>query len=118
MGIFKSSVRDLMYDYIYPQENGNRHNTIWSAVRTSSGNGLLFSFTNGFDFQALPYSVEELSSAKHSYELPSSDKTVVCADYLQRGVGSNACGPALAEKYCLPSHFNYKMSILPIKLKN
>ena len=118
MGKFKSSVRNMMYDYIRPQENGNRHNTIWAAVRTSTGDGLMFSFTNGFDFQALPYTPDEMRDAKHSYELPTSNKTVVCADYLQRGVGSNACGPALDEKYALANKFTYKVTIQPISKKD
>ena len=117
-GLFRSSVRRMMYDYIRPQETGNRHNTYWAAVKSSSGVGLHFSFTNGFDFQALPYSWDELAAAKHSYELESSEKTVVCADYMQRGVGSDSCGPALDEKYEIPKRFTYKMTISPITSKD
>ena len=59
-----------------------------------------------------------MRDAKHSYELPVSNKTVICADYLQRGVGSNACGPVLDEKYALPSKFTYKVTIQPISNKD
>lgn len=118
MGRFKSSVRNMMYNYIKPQENGNRHNTIWATVRNAQENGFMFSFTNGFDFQALPYTQEVLTETKHNYELPKIDKTVICADYLQRGVGSNACGPQLPEKFALPKTFTYKVNITPIFAKD
>lgn len=37
--------------------------------------------------------------ATHNYELPESDKSVLCIDYRQNGIGSNSCGPELDEKY-------------------
>ena len=41
------------------------------------------------------YTDEELMTAKHNFELPPPDKTVISVDYRQSGVGSNSCGPAL-----------------------
>ena len=34
-----------------------------------------------------------------SFELEKSGCTVLCVDYKMAGVGSNSCGPALAQKY-------------------
>ena len=52
-----------------------------------------------FSMNASPYTAEELTVAAHNYELPESDKSVLCIDYRQNGIGSNSCGPELDEKY-------------------
>ena len=52
-----------------------------------------------FSMNASPYTAEELTAAAHNYELPDSDKSVLCIDYRQNGIGSNSCGPELDEKY-------------------
>ena len=52
-----------------------------------------------FSMNASPYTAEELTNAAHNYELPESDKSVLCIDYRQNGIGSNSCGPELDEKY-------------------
>ena len=52
-----------------------------------------------FSMNASPYTAEELTVATHNYELPESDKSVLCIDYRQNGIGSNSCGPELDEKY-------------------
>lgn len=52
-----------------------------------------------FSMNASPYTAEELTNAAHNYELPESNKSVLCIDYRQNGIGSNSCGPELDEKY-------------------
>jgi beta-galactosidase len=58
---------------------------------------------NGFSFSASEYTQEELAAKKHNFELEKSGFTVLCADFAMAGVGSAACGPALAERYRIPS---------------
>lgn len=48
------------------------------------------------------YTQEELSEKRHNFELEKCESNVICVDGGMAGVGSNACGPALAEKYRLP----------------
>ena len=52
-----------------------------------------------FSFNASPYTQEELTTKKHSYELQPCGSTVVCLDYAQNGIGSNSCGPELRKEY-------------------
>ena len=59
-------------------------------------------------------SQEELAGKRHYFELEKCGSTVVCVDAMMAGVGSNSCGPALAEKYRLPLpnvHLNLTMKI-------
>ena len=45
---------------------------------------------------------EELAAKRHNFELEKCGSSVVCIDSRMAGVGSNACGPALDDKYRLP----------------
>ena len=52
-----------------------------------------------FSFNASEYTQEELAGKRHNFELEKCTSNVICIDYKMAGVGSNSCGPALAEKY-------------------
>ena len=101
MGNFEAKVSQMHEDYIKPQENsshfGCKHLTV-----TDGTHKVIFTSEEGLSFNASEYTQEELASKKHNYELEKSEYHVICVDYKMAGVGSNACGPALAEKYRLP----------------
>ena len=87
-------------DYIRPQENGSH----FGCKRMSVSDGttvLRFTKHEGFSFNASCYTQEELAAKQHNFELEKSGYSVICADFFMAGVGSAACGPALAEKYRL-----------------
>ncbi|MBR6474432.1 MAG: hypothetical protein IKS98_03175, partial [Lachnospiraceae bacterium] len=59
---------------------------------------------------------EKLAEARHNYELEKCDSNVICVDWKMAGVGSNACGPALAEKYRIPiPEFSANLRFKPIR---
>ena len=115
MGKFSGKVSRELVNYIKPQECGNHWNTYWAYLHDANGAGLMVS--NGdspFEFSALPYTPLELTAAKHSFELPDSDKTVLSVDYKNSGVGSNSCGPQLPEKYCFDDDsFVFNVTLIP-----
>lgn len=114
-GLFRSTVAEQMTEYIRPQECGNHYATEWAAVCNQKGRGLLLMRRQGFDFQAIPYTAEELDGAGHNFDLPPANKTVISADYRQSGVGSNSCGPRLDEKYQLKEKdFTMELSLRPL----
>ena len=88
-------------DYIKPQENsshfGCKHVTV-----TDGETAITFTSKDGLSFNASEYTQEELAAKRHNYDLVKSTGNILCVDYMMAGVGSNACGPALAEKYRLP----------------
>ena len=117
LGNFSSKVKDIHEDYLRPQENGShfatRHLTIKSGAGTikvlATEQGLKSAW-KGFSFSASEYTQEELASKKHNFELEKCEFNVICADFAMAGVGSNSCGPALAEKYRIPlPHFEGSM---------
>ena len=56
-------------------------------------------FEDCFSFNASVFTQEELATKKHNFELEPSGFHVICVDFAMAGVGSAACGPALAERY-------------------
>lgn len=121
MGKFCNKAGRDWTDYIKPQDSGNHWNTYWAYVHNREGLGLMFSNeVDAFEFSAVPYTPDELSRHRHSFELPESTKTVVSVDYMNSGVGSASCGPALQDKYRLnKENFIFNMTIIPTEtLKN
>lgn len=100
IGNFSSLISHMHEDYIRPQENsshyGCRHMTLKSRELQ-----VRFEAEKDFSFNASEYTQEELASKRHNFELEKCDSNVICVDYKMAGVGSNSCGPALAEKYRL-----------------
>jgi beta-galactosidase len=84
-------------------------------VNVTSGTDLLPSVGKGtFDFQALPYTQEELTTKAHNNELQPADSTIVCIDYVQSGIGSNSCGPQLGKQYRLDAkEFTFAVTLKP-----
>ena len=54
-----------------------------------------------------------MTDKQHNFELEPCGSTVLCIDYKQSGVGSNSCGPELAEIYQLKEdHFQFNMNFI------
>lgn len=99
-GVFDADVKKMHEDYIRPQENGSHHDCDYVTVYGDSLS-LTAAGERTFAFNASVYTQEELTKKAHNYELEESGCTVLCLDYRQSGIGSNSCGPQLAEKYQL-----------------
>lgn len=111
-------VRENGQPYIRPQETGSHCGTEWGAVYDRDGAGLFVGSSREFSFSALPYTAAELTAAGHDWELPPSEKTVLCADYKQAGIGSASCGPDLLEKYRFSDKdFHFSLCLHPFAEK-
>ncbi|MFC5468515.1 glycoside hydrolase family 2 TIM barrel-domain containing protein [Cohnella suwonensis] len=116
-GVFLTTVDEMFENYIMPQENGSRFGTEWAIVSNALGMGLRFSSPEPFSFHASHFSPEHLTEAKHDWELPAKkrEETIVHLDYKMSGVGSNSCGPELADAYRLnEKEFRYEISLTPV----
>lgn len=113
MSVWTSTVDGLYTPYVFPQENGNRHQTKWASFTQENGKGL---FINGssFDFTASYYTVEQLEAAKHTCDLFKQPYITLHVDKQQYGLGSASCGQEVQEKYRLENeNFDLAFSILP-----
>ncbi len=119
VGIYTAQINDLIHDYVYPQENGNRTDIRWVSVVDDNKKGIKIS-TEGnslINFSSWPYSQEDLENAEHTHELPRNEKLTFNIDFKQRGVGGDF--PAVTtvhDKYKLRANvkYSYKFKISPI----
>lgn len=98
VGKFTASIADMHEDYIRPQENSSHFGCKYMTVSDGTV-GVKFTADRDFSFNASEYTQEELAAKRHNFELEKCGSSVICIDSQMAGVGSNACGPELAEKY-------------------
>ena len=96
IGMYESNAEKEYVHYVRPQEHGNHID-----VKMLKIGNLKFETEKTFECKVSQYSTEVLTRAQHTDELIKDGKTHVRVDYKVSGVGSNACGPFLAEKYQL-----------------
>ncbi len=97
-GLYRGNVTELHEDYLRPQENGSHCDCDYLEIGNGQF-GLAAVSEQRFSFNASVYSQEELEEKAHNFELEPSKHTVLCIDYAQNGIGSNSCGPEVAQQY-------------------
>ncbi len=115
IGMYSGKIEDLIHPYIRPQENGNRTEVRWAAFTNEKEEGLFVLDIGGshLNISAWPYTMEDLESATHNYELPRRDFNTINIDYKQQGVGGDI--PALAvlhNEFKLKGNQTYEYSCL------
>ncbi|MDP2471950.1 MAG: glycoside hydrolase family 2 TIM barrel-domain containing protein [Candidatus Palauibacterales bacterium] len=117
IGIYSAEVSALYYPYVRPQENGNRTEARWVALRDERGFGLLVVGLPTVDWSALWYTQEDLDeglrkTGRHTYDLEEREFISLNLDLAQMGVGGdNSWGAQPLEKYQLP-YGAYEFSLL------
>lgn len=102
---FESTPSREYVPYIRPQEHGNHSETTRLLI-----GGMKIAADTPFEFSVSKYSPEMLTQANHTNELKEAGHIHVRVDYKVSGIGSNSCGPELAEKYRLSEkEFTYSL---------
>ncbi len=83
--------------YVRPQDHGNHTGT----RVVSFENGMRFSADRAIDVQVSTFTEKAVREAEHTDELVADGYTHFRLDYMDSGVGSNACGPILEPQYRL-----------------
>lgn len=94
IGRFSSDVAGLYESRIKPQESGSRCGL--SELSVDNGKLRITAKGKDFSFNASEYTVSDLSTKRHDFELEKCGNTVLCVDHAQSGIGSNSCGPELS----------------------
>ena len=106
MGIWNSSIGDLYYPYIRPQENGYRTD-VKSLFLSDGHHRMKFESANTFCFQGQyfeheDYGYSEKKEPRHQFDMKKRDYLVLNIDYGQMGVGGdNSWGATTHIKYQL-----------------
>ena len=113
-GNYSAPIEDLITDYEFPQETGNRTDVRWVKFSNGDGDGLkaYFGDLEEASFSALHYSTKDLDECEHPYELYKRKRkeTIVRLDWAHHGLGTGSCGPGTLLQYQLKSgRFEYEI---------
>jgi hypothetical protein len=106
VSVFKGTVTEQYVPYIFPEENGNKEEVRWAALTDEHGVGLLVACRGDAEhplgcISAHHYTPEDLTAARHTYDLKPRPEITLNVDYAQSGLGSASCGPGRLAQYQL-----------------
>ncbi len=128
VGVYTGSVDEQYVPYIVPEENGNKTEVRWVSLTGVDGIGLLATALPGqsgewpadgwLSVSAHHYTTEDLTQARHPYEMRRVDEIILNLDYAQSGLGSASCGPGRLEKYKLQAvETTFSLRLRPFESK-
>ncbi len=97
IGIYQTRVDDMYEPYLIPQDHGLRCDNRYVTFCDGEGHGLRVSMDQHFNFNAYPYSTQQLTRAQYQYQLHREPFITLNLDYATTGVGCTAC-------YVLPAY--------------
>lgn len=117
---YSSTVTDLEYRYMRPQESSNRADVRYFTITEKNGKGLKFTsyYDEPFNFSAYHYTTDGLEKATHINNIPYCDITTLNVDRKQLGVGGDLPGQAFVrEPYLIKKGEKqaYSFIIEPVK---
>jgi len=122
MGVYENNVEDMMFNYVFPQENGNRCDVRWLWLGNGR-EGVEFAGTRPLSISVWDTTQGSLDKSRHSVEVEKLEKTyTVNIDHVQTGVGgtdtwSHKARPS--EQYrLLNKSYNYSFKIMPCNTKS
>jgi len=121
VGVYRGKVADQYFDYIKPQETGNKEGVRWLALTDAQGRGLLAVGRPLLSANAQHYSTDDLYCATqrenfYRYLLPDRQTVTLNLDLKQRGLGGDdSWGAKPHEPFRLnawPTTFSYRLRVL------
>lgn len=101
VGLWKGKVEDQYFDYVMPQENGNKTDTRWVKVMAENSS-ICFRGIPSINFNIQNYADTALNNSKISHKLQRGDKTYVHIDHKQMGLGGDdSWSPRVHQEYVL-----------------
>ncbi len=107
-GLYALDAADFHFPYVEPQESGNRTDTFWVSFTDADGKGIRVKGDSQINFNVSPYTLGELETRKHPWDLEPCGGWVVYLDYGQMGLaGENSWGAMPWPEYQLPTDREY-----------
>ena len=117
VGRYMSTVADQFTPYVHPSECGGKEDVRWLALADETGAGLLVSGLDPLHFDALHYSVQDLTQARHPYELTPCKEVILHLDGRHMGVGGDDGWMASVhpEFRIPPGNYAYRLRLQPLR---
>jgi beta-galactosidase len=135
ISLYKSLVVDQIHHYSRPQENANKTDVRWLALKNQQGLGLLAVGEQVLSASAWPYKQSDIDfiagkdgsesasglvpvTTKHGAEVPIRDLVTVNIDHKQMGVGGDTSwGRLVHAQYTIPAKdYQYSFTLVPFSL--
>jgi beta-galactosidase len=132
IGLYQSTVEGQIHHYARPQENANKTDVRWLAMKSQVGSGLLVVGDQPLSVSAWPYLQQDIDfiagidgsasasglvpvTSKHGAELLQRDLVTVNIDDKQMGVGGDTSwGRLVHEEYRIPAKsYQYGFTLVP-----
>ena len=116
LDIYSGSVKEFVYNYVRPQESGNRTDVDWLTLTQANKASLTVDGKEPLSVSVWPWTAEQLDNATHPYDLIENDFNTVNIDLIQAGIGGiDSWSPKAApiQKYQIPSgnyHYSFVLS--------
>ncbi|NEW83081.1 MAG: DUF4981 domain-containing protein [Mariniphaga sp.] len=114
IGIYSSTVDNMYVPYIKPGDYGLRTDNRWVKMTDDQGKGLQFEVNELFNFNAYPFSTENLAKSIYTYQLQKQDGITFNLDYATTGVGDSSSG-VMRSYWVYPTMFEREIKISPLK---
>ncbi|GLX86085.1 beta-galactosidase [Thalassotalea loyana] len=133
ISLYKSLVKDQIHHYVRPQENANKTDVRWIALKNSMGSGIMAIGDQPLNASAWPYKQSDIDfvagkdgtasasglvpvTTKRGAEVPMRDLTTLNIDHMQMGVGGDTSwGRLVHPEYTIPAKsYRYGFTLVPI----
>ena len=102
VGLYSGAVSDQHFEYVMPQENGNKTDVRWIQVMDRAETGLKITGQPLLEANVQNYSLRALNDSKTSHSLVRGEKTYIHVDLKQMGLGGDdSWSPRVHEEYQL-----------------
>lgn len=99
IGFYSTDVERMFHYYVQPQATANRTDVRHMTLTDNLHTRLFFESTRPFEFSVLPFTDENIDTARHINELQRDGSITVHLDACQMGVGTATCGPGVLPQY-------------------
>jgi beta-galactosidase len=89
LGNYTAKIFELHFPYVMAQENGNHTDTRWVRVVNGSGEGIMITADDRFDFTAHDYTEAALLASKQSQVIQRDGRVTLNVDLAQMGLGGD-----------------------------
>jgi len=132
ISLYKSQVKDQIHHYVRPQENANKTDVRWLALKNNQGTGLLAVGDQVISASTWPYKQSDIDfiagkdgsasasglvpvTSKRGAEVPIRDLITVNIDHKQMGVGGDTSwGRLVHAQYTIPAKsYQYGFTLKP-----
>ena len=116
IGINRTTVSKMFYPYLDTQDTGTVTGVKYITVTDPAKTGAMaIASTDGVEASALHFDVNDLTQARHPYELTPQAETFLTVNYRSQGTGNASCGADTLAAYTLPNdrEYTYEYTMIP-----